>query len=252
MNYKKLMDTAMLAGEVMMKSGAETYRVEDTMHRILRSANVQKTEAFAITTGIFATLDDPAIDSITMIRRISERGINLNNISQVNQISRDYCDGRLNLDEAYDSLKGIRQHEYKHWFVNLNIVLLIGSFALVLGGSLLDMALSTIVGIVLIIAMEIEKKYIFSSFIRNVLSSTCIAIVAVWLHRIYPASHQDIITIAGIIPMVPGTAITNAIRDTLQGDYMSGGAKALEAFVIAASIAIGVAFGLLLLGGIQL
>ena len=31
MNHKLLLDTAVLAGEIMLCSGAETYRVEDTM-----------------------------------------------------------------------------------------------------------------------------------------------------------------------------------------------------------------------------
>ena len=39
MNYKLLADTAMLAGEILLCSGAETYRVEDTMYRILNKAN---------------------------------------------------------------------------------------------------------------------------------------------------------------------------------------------------------------------
>ncbi len=51
------------------------------------------------------------------------------------------------------------------------------------------------------------------------------------------------------MPLVPGTAITNAIRDTLRGDYISGSARAIEAFIVALSIALGVALGLLLLGG---
>lgn len=34
MDYRLLMDTAILAGEIMLKSGAETYRAEDTMAHI--------------------------------------------------------------------------------------------------------------------------------------------------------------------------------------------------------------------------
>ena len=51
------------------------------------------------------------------------------------------------------------------------------------------------------------------------------------------------------MPAVPGTAITNAIRDTLRGDYNSGAARAIEAFVTALSVAIAVALGLVIAGG---
>jgi len=49
------------------------------------------------------------------------------------------------------------------------------------------------------------------------------------------------------MPLVPGVAITNAVYDTLHGDYISGAARMLEAFVTAAAIAIGVGLGMLLL-----
>ena len=57
---------------------------------------------------------------------------------------------------------------------------------------------------------------------------------------------QGIVITSSIMPLVPGVAITNAIRDTLQGDYMSGGSRAMEAFVSAAGIAVGIGIGLML------
>ena len=39
MDTQLLLKTAMLAGEIMLRSGAETYRVEDTMHHILKTAD---------------------------------------------------------------------------------------------------------------------------------------------------------------------------------------------------------------------
>ena len=64
---------------------------------------------------------------------------------------------------------------------------------------------------------------------------------------------MDIVIVSAIMPIVPGVAITNAIRDTLQGDYLSGCARILEAFLKAASIALGVGLGMslfdMLIGG---
>lgn len=34
-DYKLLLDTAVMAGELMLKNGVEIYRVEDTISRIL-------------------------------------------------------------------------------------------------------------------------------------------------------------------------------------------------------------------------
>jgi len=60
-------------------------------------------------------------------------------------------------------------------------------------------------------------------------------------------SHFDLIVVSSVMPMVPGVAITNAIRDTLHGDLISGVARTLDAFIVAASIAAGVGIVLSLL-----
>ena len=60
MDYNKLVDTALLAGQIL-ESNAETYRVEDVMNRILDISELQTTEAIALTTGLFLTLDDPSM-----------------------------------------------------------------------------------------------------------------------------------------------------------------------------------------------
>ena len=44
-DYKLLVDTTILLGEIMLKNGAETNRVEDAMHKLLRTTkkiNVKK------------------------------------------------------------------------------------------------------------------------------------------------------------------------------------------------------------------
>jgi len=48
--------------------------------------------------------------------------------------------------------------------------------------------------------------------------------------------------ISSFMLLVPGLAITNAIRDTIAGDYVSGVARAVDAFLCAIAIAVGAGF----------
>ena len=57
--YRKLLDMAVLAGEIMIRSGAETHRVEDTLQRILSTSHFAHAESFVFTTGLIVTLSDP-------------------------------------------------------------------------------------------------------------------------------------------------------------------------------------------------
>lgn len=89
MDYKLLLDTAVMAGEILLESGAETWRVEDTMLRMLRMSGLKTADVLALTTGFVVTLDDPAMDSMTVMRSVESRATDLNRIHAVNQLSRD-------------------------------------------------------------------------------------------------------------------------------------------------------------------
>ena len=68
MDYKLLMDTAMLAGKMMLESGAETYRVEDTMHHILKTSRLEVVEILVVLTGITASISGENVTPITLIQ----------------------------------------------------------------------------------------------------------------------------------------------------------------------------------------
>jgi len=89
-DYKLYLDTATLAGKLMLQNGAEIYRVEDTIQRMLAVSGLRTAEAYVTTTGIMVTLDDPKQDSMTVIKRIPRRGTDLNVVSIVNDISRKF------------------------------------------------------------------------------------------------------------------------------------------------------------------
>lgn len=251
MDYKTLMDIAILAGEIMLESNAETYRVEDTMNHILQTSNFETTEALALATGLVATIDDPSIDDpITIVKRINSIATNLSNIAEVNTISRQLTGGEIEIPKAYAALQNITRVEYKQSYKDIATSVLTAAFALLLGGGILEMAAAGVNGILLAFVSKGEKRLGMGSFVRNVVSSAVISIGAGLMHMfLFPTLNMNLVITSTIMPLVPGTAITNAIRDTLQGDYTSGGAKALEAFVVALSIAIGVAIGLVIIGG---
>lgn len=82
MDYKLLLDTAVMAGEILLESGAETWRVEDTMLRMLRMSGLKTADVLALTTGFVVTLDDPAMDSMTVMRSVESRATELDPCGQ--------------------------------------------------------------------------------------------------------------------------------------------------------------------------
>ncbi len=64
------------------------------------------------------------------------------------------------------------------------------------------------------------------------------------LTRLGVGQNQDLIIIGALMALVPGIAMTNAMRDIMAGDMVAGISKAAEALLIGAAIALGTALAL--------
>ncbi|MCW6661110.1 threonine/serine exporter family protein [Aerococcaceae bacterium NML201209] len=251
-HYKKISETAALAGKIMLESQAESYRVEDTVKRILQTSQLATTEVFANTTGLFMTLDDPSIDPITLVLRIRERGTHLRKIYRVNHISRQLTSGAIDIDEAFAQLTHVDEAEYTVLHKDISIFLLVVSFAMLLGGTMTDVLISGIAAILVILSGWFQKAVGMNAILNGTVATTLLGFcMPLILQMVAGEQSLDIIIVSALMPLFPGTAFTNGIRDTLKGDYVSGMAKLSEAVVIATSLAIGVALGLFLSNGVN-
>lgn len=246
MNYKRLVETAMLAGEIMLASGAETYRVEDTMSHILKVSGFDIAEGIVTGMAISLMLSDGEDVMISTVKRVEERATNLGKVYRVNSVSRQFCAGQMTLCEAYQRLKEIRYSNpytnFQKFLANVGTVMF---FAVLLGGTSMDFAFATINGLLVALGLFVLDQIHLNTFFKNVICACVVAMASSFVLNVLNIPITlDVVISGSILPLLPGVAITNAIRDTLQGDYMSGGARAVEAFVMATSIAIGIGIGL--------
>jgi len=250
MDYKKLADVAMLAGTVMLQAGAETYRVEDTMQRILDTSGAETTEVLVLSTALMLNMDDPKIPSISKMQRITTRGTDLGHICTVNNLSRQYCAGELTLDEIYEELKGLGETgRYPSWVMYLCTMVTVVMFTLLLGGNATDALLAGGSAVVLVVFQMLFENRGMNRFLHHMAALACATfLVSVVQAMFHIECNQELIVAGTAMPLLPGVAITNAIRDTLQGDYISGAARVMEAFVRAVSCAVGIGIGLYLGG----
>lgn len=122
-------------------------------------------------------------------------------------------------------------------------------FTISFGGSLYDVLATLIVGLLLSSVMAGAKVIGIDGLILDIATSFGVGLMAVVMKKVMgEAITLDTVVIGSIMPLVPGVAITNAVRDTLQGDYISGCARILEAFLKAAAIALGVGVAFAIFG----
>lgn len=245
MDNKLYFETAMLAGEIELRSGSEISRVEDTMQRILAQSGAQQAEVYATTTGIIASLSTEDATPLTGVKRIAARANNLNRIYLVNEVSRQLCADKISVEEAYHKLVDIQDaKEHSDRFIWLCMILTVMGFTILFGGNAYDFVLSAIPAIGLVIIEILIAHTIYIDFMKDIIKTMEIAFVSMLVCYFFPEAHSGVIIISALMPLVPGIPITNGIRDTLQGDYTSGMARILEALVVSIGIAVGAGLGL--------
>ena len=105
---KNVLMLALRAGEIMLMSGSEIYRVEDTVTRICKAYGIPYIEVFATTTGIFISLDSGGDGKpYTIIKRIRRVSVDLDRISMVNDFSRNLAANPTSISEAKERLERI-------------------------------------------------------------------------------------------------------------------------------------------------
>lgn len=241
MESNEILNVAGFAGRLLLESGAEAYRVEETMVKICESFGVDEAQSFVTTTGVMMSITNKK-QNYAKISRIQERGTNLYKIDAINDLSRNIKEKHMSIQEVQEALYKIDQEpRYSYMTTLVFSALSAGGFAGFFRGSLKDAICAFVIGMaVKFVSLGMEKNQI-NVFFNNAISAGVAALCSLLAIQLQLADSLDIIIISSLMLLVPGLAITNAIRDTVAGDYLAGISRAVEAFLIALAIAVGIA-----------
>lgn len=238
----EVLEVAFQAGHIMLESGAEIFRVEETMVRISRYFGVDDAnkDFFVLANGLFATgVTDKG--HYARVRQSRVRGARLSRVVAINQLSREIEQGLHTLPDVERELERIRTLPDPPKLLQI-LASAFGSwaFCLMFGGGWTDALASFIAGLVLYVFVVYVSDPHMSKISGNMLGGALVTLVSVALWKMGLGHSMSSIIIGGIIPLVPGVPFTNGIRDIADGDYISGAVRLLDAVLVFSSIAIGV------------
>lgn len=243
MDTNHLLDVAAFAGKLLIESGAEIYRVEETMVRLCTCFHeVEDAQSFVTPTGIMfsVTVDRK---TVTKVLRVKSRGTDLNCIDKINDLSRRATTHNYSIEDIWKELQEIAQEKRYSFSTTLFFGALSAlGFAIFFHGTWKEALVAFMIGMLIKTLSFLLEKREWNVFFTNACSAGLAAIAALGFHALDHSIDSDIVIISSIMLLVPGLAITNAVRDTMAGDYLSGVSRATEAFLIAVAIAVGIGF----------
>ena len=238
---KKVLSFAVELGDILLRNGAEVYRVEDSVLAILNSYDITDCDVYVLSNGIFASADEVTEHASSMIRHVPMYPMHLSRIAAINSLCRKVCAKQISIEDAWAELDRCKKlPTYSLPVLIFATGIGCGGFAYIYGGTPLDSLIAIIVGMALRIFLHWEANSGNSKIISNVLGSGLVTLIALAFFYMGLPVQYDKIIIGGIMPLVPGIAITNSIRDFINSDYLSGSIRLIDALLTAFCIATGV------------
>ena len=226
---RRIMDFIMAAGQTLLENGAEVFRVEQTMEIMAASFHLREFHVYVLTNGIFASAGTAEMSEV---RNVPTRTTHLGRVAAVNQLSRQIASGEVDtIDEAETRLAQARCIPFpKDW---VQIAAGMGGafcFALIFGGDLKAGLAAAAAGVAASAYLLFCGRHGVGGGFRTISTAALITLCCILGCSLLgtEASHAIIGT---LMILTPGIAFTMGIRDFVQGDYLSGTIRMIDALL---------------------
>ena len=242
MDYYLLADFAAQIGYRLAMAGAETFRVEDTIRRVLHAYGLE-CEVFAIPNSLTVSFEAANGKPLTILKRIGYHGNDLEALEQLNALSRRICREKPDVETAVLWLKETvaRCRVYRLSVSLLGSFLGGAGFCLVFGGTLRDCLWAGMMGLIIGCVNRFMDRLEANPFFSTIIASFLMALPAYLAAGFGWLDNPDAAIIGALMILVPGLLITNSMRDIIYGDTNSGVMRIVQVFLSAFAIALGTA-----------
>jgi len=240
MDYNTLLDLVVDLGYRLAMHGAETFRIEESINRILAAYGIEA-EAFAIPNYLMVSIKSPDGKPITRMRRIGYHGNDLDTVERYSNLSRRICAEKPDPTEAIAWMKQTDASKHKYSLPMYLAGHFLGAcgFSVFFGGTLIDSLCAGICGILIGLVHRLTNHLKVNPFFSTIASAFIMAFAAYAMGMIGIANNTDTVVIGALMILVPGLLITNAMRDIIFGDTNSGTNRIVQVLLVAAAIALG-------------
>ena len=246
------LDAVCLASQMILESGGETYRAEETVERMCQGLGIPKVDVLALPTGLMLTMTMEDDSTLSRIVRVRNRSTDLGRMDQCNDISRKVASGHMSAEDALKALRLIqRSAPQRRWLLVGASALSAASFTVMLGGSWIDFVVSFFCGALVQLVLPPLSKMRVPTLLSPMIAGALTTLMALVSTLLMPGVTIEPVISGAIMPLRPGLAVTNAMRDTIRGDLVSGGARVIEAILSVMMLAAGIGLMLSMWGGIR-
>lgn len=252
MNYKKILQGILDIGEAMLKSGAENFRLEDSLYRMCKSYGFVRYDVFVIPSNIQITVETPDGEIFTQIRHIETTDINFDRLDYLNNLSRYVCENHPDEKELREKYLETMNRKKQHPAVQYLAGIMGGTgFAVFFGCNFMDAIVAVIVSLMIVVVGNWLSKRESNLMVYNMILAFLSEVIIITMVRMGIGSHPERIMIGIVMLLISALGTTNGIRELLQRDFISGSINIMNSFLGASGIAFGIALAMVPLNAVS-
>lgn len=230
-------------GRALHALGSPSYRVEDAMVASARALGLHGS-FFATPTAIFAQLAPQGSEPTITLLRVRPGDHDLGKLAQLYAERDEVVQGRRNAREGSERIRAVLSSPPTQgpWAELPAHVLSSVGAAVFLGGAWAEVAVAAACGLVvgLLGLLAVRARRFARVFEPTAAAATAMLaqLFAAWAH-----ADPGIVTVAGIVPLLPGLTFTTALAELAVRHLASGSARLLGALATMLTMAVGVGLG---------
>ena len=231
----------------MLRCGAETYRVEDSLYRICAAYGFSDCNLWVIPSNIQATVISPEGEVLTQIRHIKTTGNNFDHLDRLNDLSSLICKDTPAAEDLGKLLDDIlKRPALPSWTGYLAAAITGSGFSIFFGCDWLD-AVTAACAAVLIIFLESKLNRRESNpLVFNLIITGITQTFIIFAVRFGFGHHVGYISVGVMMLLISAMGTTIGISDLAHMHILSGLLNIIKSLNGAVGIALGVAIPLFL------
>jgi len=236
----EVLELALRVGYHLQMNGAEIYRIEESVHRVINAYGYIG-DAFAIPNVIIVTVSPEGEVPLTRMRRIGPHSVNIDGIERLYGVCRKICTERPPISQAMSLVTEEKRHiwTYSTGMYLGGCWLVAAAFALFFGSGLVDSVFAGCCGVLVGQFLSWMTRLRVNVFFKTLTASFILACVTQTLFHFSLIQHPDSAAIGALMLLVPGMTFTDSMRDIIYGDTLSGINKLVQVVLIAAALLLG-------------
>lgn len=234
---------ALELGRALQMYGAPAHRLEEAIGDVVRLTGGEG-EFFSTPTAIFAQFKTPTEERVHLVR-VNSGEADLEKMADLNDLANAVIEGEISTEEGLRRIEEITSAppRYGRLLTTLSFGLTSSAASRFFGAGPVEMGLAFCAGLGVGLLALLASKVAFVGRLFDPLSGFVVSMLAILLASVFGPASVPIVTVAGLIVLVPGLTLTVAVTELAQKNLISGSARLHGALTVFLMLGFGVAFG---------